>query len=133
MNAPPPPHPSVSVIISCYREDRFELLLSDMPEAAKTPPAAAGALQEVAAPVGISGRLSQPGEVDRYLVNPGQALAYKCGQLEILRLRDEAKRRLGDRFDIRAFHDAVLRNGAVALPVLRQQVELYIAAAEAAN
>ena len=72
-------------------------------------------------------------EVDRYLVNPGQALAYKCGQLEILRLRDEAKRRLGDRFDIRAFHDAVLRNGAVALPVLRQQVELYIAAAEAAK
>jgi len=65
-------------------------------------------------------------EVDRYLVNPGQALAYKCGQLEILRLRDDAKKRLGDRFDIKAFHDAVLRNGALALPVLRQQIEEYI-------
>lgn len=66
-------------------------------------------------------------EIDRYLVDPGQALAYKCGQLEILRLRDDAKKRLGDRFDIKSFHDAVLRNGAVALPVLRQQVEDYIA------
>jgi uncharacterized protein (DUF885 family) len=65
-------------------------------------------------------------EVDRYLVDPGQALAYKCGQLEILRLRDDAKKRLGDRFDIKAFHDAVLRNGAVALPVLRAQIEDYV-------
>jgi uncharacterized protein (DUF885 family) len=69
-------------------------------------------------------------EVDRYLSWPGQALAYKVGQLEILKLRDEGKRRLGDRFDIKAFHDAVLRNGAVALPVLREQVEAYYAQAE---
>jgi uncharacterized protein (DUF885 family) len=68
-------------------------------------------------------------EVDRYLTWPGQALAYKVGQLEILKLRDEAKSRLGPRFDIKAFHDAVLGNGAVSLPVLRQQVEAYIAAA----
>jgi len=68
-------------------------------------------------------------EVDRYITWPGQALAYKMGQMEILRLRDEAKRRLGRRFDIKAFHDAVLENGAVSLPVLRQQVEAYIAAA----
>jgi len=66
-------------------------------------------------------------EVDRYLTDPGQALAYKCGQLEILRLRELAKQRLGERFDIKTFHDAVLRNGAVALPVLRQQIEAYIA------
>ena len=72
-------------------------------------------------------------EVDRYLTWPGQALAYKVGQLEILKLRDEAKRRLGERFDIKAFHDAVLRNGAVALPVLREQVEEYLAQAEAAK
>jgi uncharacterized protein (DUF885 family) len=68
-------------------------------------------------------------EVDRYLTWPGQALAYKLGQLEILKLRDEAKKRLGARFDIKAFHDAVLANGAVSLPVLRQQIEAYIAAA----
>jgi uncharacterized protein (DUF885 family) len=66
-------------------------------------------------------------EVDRYLTWPGQALAYKVGQLEILRLRAEAKRRLGSRFDIRKFHDVVLRNGAVALPELRDQVETWIA------
>ena len=69
-------------------------------------------------------------EVDRYIANPGQALAYKCGQLELLRLRDDAKRRLGDRFDIRAFHDAVLTNGAVALPILDQQIEEWIVARE---
>ena len=67
-------------------------------------------------------------EVDRYLTWPGQALAYKCGQLEILKLRDEARQRLGDRFDIKQFHNVVLRNGAVALPVLREQVEAWVAA-----
>jgi uncharacterized protein (DUF885 family) len=72
-------------------------------------------------------------EVDRYLTWPGQALAYKLGQGEILKLRDEAKTRLGTRFDIKAFHDVVLGNGAVALPVLREQVEAYIAAAGKAN
>jgi uncharacterized protein (DUF885 family) len=71
-------------------------------------------------------------EVDRYITWPGQAVAYKIGQREILSLRDEAKQKLGDRFDIKAFHDAVLSNGAVALPVLREQVEAYIARAAAA-
>ena len=65
-------------------------------------------------------------EVDRYITWPGQALAYKVGQLEILKLRDEAKQKLGPRFDIKAFHDVVLGNGAVALPVLREQVANYI-------
>jgi uncharacterized protein (DUF885 family) len=72
-------------------------------------------------------------EVDRYITWPGQALAYKIGQMEILKLRDEAKAKLGGRFDIKAFHDAVLGNGAVALPVLREQVEAYIATASSAN
>lgn len=72
-------------------------------------------------------------EVDRYLTWPGQALAYKLGQIEILRLRDEAKQKLGSRFDIKAFHDAVLGNGAVSLPVLRQQVEAYIQTAGASG
>ena len=66
-------------------------------------------------------------EVDRYLTWPGQALAYKLGQLEILKLRNEAKGKLRDRFDIREFHDVVLGNGAVALPVLREQVYAWIA------
>jgi uncharacterized protein (DUF885 family) len=69
-------------------------------------------------------------EVDRYITWPGQALAYKMGQLEILSLRDEAKQRLGNRFDIRAFHDAVLSNGAVSLPMLHRQVEDWIVAQE---
>ena len=66
-------------------------------------------------------------EIDRYINDPGQALAYKVGQLEILRLREDAKKRLGARFDLKQFHDVVLGNGAVALPVLREQVEAWIA------
>jgi uncharacterized protein (DUF885 family) len=62
-------------------------------------------------------------EVDRYIAYAGQALAYKLGQLEILRLRAEARDRLGDRFDIRRFHDVVLGEGALPLPVLRRVVE----------
>ena len=62
-------------------------------------------------------------EVDRYISHAGQALAYKLGQLELLRLRAEARERQGDRFDIRRFHDAVLEQGALPLPVLRAVVE----------
>jgi uncharacterized protein (DUF885 family) len=67
-------------------------------------------------------------EVDRYIAWPGQALAYKLGQLQILALRDEARQKLGSRFDIRAFHDAVLHNGALPLDVLDSQVKAWIAA-----
>jgi uncharacterized protein (DUF885 family) len=66
-------------------------------------------------------------EVDRYIVWPGQALAYKLGQLEILRLRDEARARQGSRFDIRAFHDALLGQGALSLGALRASVERRLA------
>ena len=65
-------------------------------------------------------------EVDRYIAWPGQALAYKVGQLEILRLREECKRQTGNQFDIREFHDILLRNGAVPLEVLRQIIAQYI-------
>jgi uncharacterized protein (DUF885 family) len=67
-------------------------------------------------------------EIDRYIANPGQALAYKLGQLEILRLRQEAEQALGADFSIAAFHDVVLSAGALTLPVLRQRVETWIAA-----
>jgi uncharacterized protein (DUF885 family) len=72
-------------------------------------------------------------EVDRYLTWPGQALAYKLGQLKILELREKAKTRLGTQFDIKKFHDAVLSNGAVALPVLEQQVDAWVNGAVAAK
>jgi uncharacterized protein (DUF885 family) len=64
-------------------------------------------------------------EVDRYIVLPGQALAYKTGQLELLRLRAQARDRLGAAFEIRAFHDTVLANGAIPLAVLRGVVEAW--------
>jgi uncharacterized protein (DUF885 family) len=72
-------------------------------------------------------------EVDRYIAWPGQALAYKLGALEIRRLRADAERRLGPRFDLRAFHDALLDNGAVSLPVLREQIDAWVAARAAAR
>ncbi len=66
-------------------------------------------------------------EVDRYVAYAGQALAYKLGQLELLRLRAEARERQGSRFDIKRFHDVVLGEGALPLPVLRQVVEQALA------
>jgi uncharacterized protein (DUF885 family) len=66
-------------------------------------------------------------EVDRYIGWPGQALAYKFGQLEIMRLRGEAERRLGARFDLKGFHAIVLGAGAVTLPVLAGRVNAWIA------
>jgi len=65
-------------------------------------------------------------EVDRYIGWPAQALAYEIGQREIRALRAEAERRLGARFDRRAFHDVVLGSGAVSLPVLRAQISSWL-------
>ena len=60
--------------------------------------------------------------IERYIVYPGQATAYLVGKLEIMKLRSEARARLGDKFDIRAFHDAILKSGAVPLDILRENV-----------
>ncbi|MCV6603815.1 MAG: DUF885 domain-containing protein [Porticoccaceae bacterium] len=66
-------------------------------------------------------------EIERYMVMPGQATSYKIGMLKILELRENAKKELGDKFDIRGFHDLILGNGALPLPVLEQQVNEWIA------
>jgi uncharacterized protein (DUF885 family) len=65
--------------------------------------------------------------IERYVASPGQALAYKTGELEILALRDEAKRELGARFDLRDFHESVLAEGQVSMPILRERVRTWIA------
>ncbi|RYY33355.1 MAG: DUF885 family protein, partial [Sphingomonadales bacterium] len=67
-------------------------------------------------------------EVNRYINNPGQATSYMIGQLKIAELRKKAETALGDRFDIRDFHEVVLANGAVPLNVLSEEVDRYIAA-----
>jgi uncharacterized protein (DUF885 family) len=65
-------------------------------------------------------------EVDRYIIMPGQAVSYMLGRLEIQRLRAYAEGELGERFDIREFHDRVLENGGVTLPMLGQQIEAWV-------
>jgi uncharacterized protein (DUF885 family) len=66
-------------------------------------------------------------EIDRYIVWPGQALGYKIGQLKIQELRKTAEQELGDRFDIRAFHDAVLDQGALPLNILETRIKRWTA------
>ena len=66
-------------------------------------------------------------EVDRYISWPGQALSYKLGEIKIVELRARAEKELGEKFDIRKFHDAILETGAVPLPVLEQHIDQYIA------
>ena len=67
-------------------------------------------------------------EIERYIVMPGQATSYKVGMMKILSLRQKAKDSLGDKFDLREFHDAVLKNGAMPLDLLERVIDSYIAA-----
>ena len=72
-------------------------------------------------------RANAVNEIDRYIAWPGQALAYVTGKREIVRLRERAQRALGPRFDLRGFHHAVLRNGAIPLTLLDDEVERWTA------
>ncbi|MCZ6821225.1 MAG: DUF885 domain-containing protein [Calditrichaeota bacterium] len=65
-------------------------------------------------------------EIERYIVMPGQATAYKMGMMKILELREKARAALGDKFDLKQFHDVVLKNGAVPMGILEQIVDDYI-------
>ncbi len=65
-------------------------------------------------------------EIERYMANPGQALSYKIGQLKIRELRQEAENRLGEQFDIRAFHRIVLESGSMPLALLEDKVNRWM-------
>ena len=67
-------------------------------------------------------------EVDRYIAWPAQALSYKMGQMKILELRERAQKQLGAKFDLRAFHDAVLDQGPLPLDLLEAKIDAWIAA-----
>ncbi|MEO9135287.1 MAG: DUF885 family protein [Casimicrobiaceae bacterium] len=72
-------------------------------------------------------------EVDRYIVAPGQALGYKLGELKIKSLRAKATTALGDRFDLRRFHNALIDDGALPLDVLERRIDAWIARERAAG
>jgi uncharacterized protein (DUF885 family) len=77
------------------------------------------------------GKTDATAEVERYIAIPGQALAYKMGQLKILELRARAEKALGPKFDIREFHEQVLMTGALPLTVLDKKIDDWIAAKQA--
>jgi len=89
--------------------------------------------QAIAYMVGVTGKTESDmtSEVERYMALPGQACAYKVGQLKILELREKARGELGDKFSLKDFHTVVLENGAVPLTVLERLVDEWIAKVKA--
>jgi uncharacterized protein (DUF885 family) len=79
-----------------------------------------------------SARETVVSEIERYIVMPGQACAYKIGEIKMVELRDKAKKGLGGRFDPRKFHDVALKNGSMPLNILEQVVDQYIRSENAA-
>ena len=79
------------------------------------------------------GKTDATAEVERYIAIPSQALAYKIGALTIQRLRAQAEKQLGKKFDIRDFHDQVLNTGALPLPVLEAKIKAWIKTVKAAK
>jgi uncharacterized protein (DUF885 family) len=75
------------------------------------------------------GRSDATAEVERYIAIPGQALSYKIGALTIQRLRAKAEAAMGEKFDVRQFHEQVLGSGALPLPVLEAKIDGWIASA----
>ena len=69
-------------------------------------------------------------ETDRYIAWPGQAISYKMGELKIRELRLKAEKELGSKFDIRQFHEIILEQGTVTLPILEKRINNYIAASK---
>jgi uncharacterized protein (DUF885 family) len=67
--------------------------------------------------------------VERYAAYPGQALSYKLGELKLLSLRTQAQQQLGDRFDIKAFHDQILTGGSMPLQILQEKINRWLATA----
>ena len=65
-------------------------------------------------------------EIERYMANPGQALSYKIGQLKIRELRSRAESKLGDKFDIKIFHEKVLESGCIPLKLLEEKIDNWI-------
>jgi len=65
-------------------------------------------------------------EIERYIVWPGQAVSYKMGMMKFLELREKAKQALGERFDIRDFHDVILSSGSMPLPILERLIDEYV-------